>query len=291
MSSDQTSSSPPPASPQPPGQHPSDQSPSRRTLALWIGGAVIVAGLAWLAWSLLGPAPTEVAIDDAVAAVEDNATQSATEPGTATGAGTQTGTDDTSSSDESTTADAASADGTWSVDTTAEAFSIEDTTGTFVGFRIAEELSSIGATTAIGRTPVVTGGITIQGQELAEATVTADLTAVVSDEPRRENAIQRALGTDAAPAATFVLTAPVDLGAPPTVGTPIEVDATGDLTVNGVTKSVTIPLAAVWTGDIVVVTGSVEVSLADFDVTAPSARIVVSVADEATIELQLYLSR
>jgi hypothetical protein len=39
------------------------------------------------------------------------------------------------------------------------------------------------------------------------------------------------------------------------------------------------------------VTGSTLVVLADFDITVPSASVVLSVSDEATIELQLYLSR
>jgi hypothetical protein len=39
------------------------------------------------------------------------------------------------------------------------------------------------------------------------------------------------------------------------------------------------------------VTGSTIVTLADFDIAVPSAPVVLSVSDEATIELQLYLSR
>lgn len=278
--------------PKPPGDRP----PSRRRLALWIGGGIIAVGLAWLAWSWLGPAPRAVTLDDAVAAV-DGATNSDATAGDTAGDATDTppaGTSPQPLTDDSGTADAGAAegaDGTWSVDTSVEEFSIDDTTGTFVGFRIAEELSSVGSTTAIGRTPIVDGSVTIDGQQLTEATISGDLTGIESDEPRRENAIQRALGTDTNPDATFEMTAPVDLGSVPTTGTPIEVDATGDLTVNGVTQPVTIPLAAVWTGDVVVVTGSVDLALADFGVTAPSAPIVVSVADEATIELQLYLRR
>lgn len=278
-------------------QPPDNGSPSRRRIALWIGGGVIVAGLAWLAWSLLGPAPDAVTLDDAVAAVDDtSAGGDATED-----AGTASDGDDSSASSSPTgggteadvSSDTAEAvvDGTWSVDTSVEEFSIDDTSGTFVGFRIAEELSSVGSTTAIGRTPVVSGTVTLEGQELADATITGDLTAIESDESRRENAIQRALDTGTNPAATFELTQPVDLGAAPTVGAPIEVDATGTLSINGVTQPVTIPLGAVWTGDVVVVTGSVDVALEDFDVTAPSAPIVVSVADDATVEFQLYLSR
>jgi len=46
---------------------------------------------------------------------------------------------------------------TWAVDTTVGEFSYEDSTGTFVGFRVDEELSGLGSTTAVGRTPDVSG--------------------------------------------------------------------------------------------------------------------------------------
>lgn len=41
----------------------------------------------------------------------------------------------------------------------------------------------------------------------------------------------------------------------------------------------------------ITVTGAFEVTLAGYGVTAPSAPIVLSVADTATVELQLYLTR
>ena len=52
-----------------------------------------------------------------------------------------------------------------------------------------------------------------------------------------------------------------------------------------------VPLEAVWTDDVVVLTGSFDIALSDFDVEAPSAPIVVSVSDTATVELQLFLTR
>ena len=73
---------------------------------------------------------------------------------------------------------------------------------------MAEELVSIGSTTAVGRTPEVTGSITIEGTTLTAAEIVADLTQIVSNESRRESAIQRTLGTGANPNATFVLTTP-----------------------------------------------------------------------------------
>ena len=54
--------------------------------------------------------------------------------------------------------------GTWVVDTSTGEFDFESATGTFVGFRIQEELAGIGSTTAVGRTGEVTGSITIEGR-------------------------------------------------------------------------------------------------------------------------------
>ena len=50
-------------------------------------------------------------------------------------------------------------DGTWKVDTSIGSFS--DFTNSFVGYRVQEQLSGIGANTAVGRTPNVSGTITI----------------------------------------------------------------------------------------------------------------------------------
>src|SRR5690606_5742180 len=66
-------------------------------------------------------------------------------------------------------------------------------------------------------------------------------------------------------------------------------DRPGRLTVHGVPAPSRSPWrppssTASW------VTGSVDVAPSDFDVTAPTAPIVLSVADTATVELQLYLS-
>ncbi len=102
--------------------------------------------------------------------------------------------------------------GTWSVDTSIGEFSFEDSTGTFVGFRVQEELSSIGSTTAVGRTPTVTGAITFDGTTLTAATIEADMTAITTNESRRDDHVQDALETDQFPTATFTLTQPIDLG-------------------------------------------------------------------------------
>lgn len=67
--------------------------------------------------------------------------------------------------------------------------------------------------------------------------------------------------------------------------------ASGDLTIRGVTRTVTVDLGAQRRGDALVVVGSAPVRLADFGVTAPTAPIVASVEDAGAIEFQLYFRR
>jgi polyisoprenoid-binding protein YceI len=243
--------------------------PTRKRMARWkklvIGGSVafiaIVALGLW--WFLRDDAPKAVDLDAAVGGL-DSASGAASADGVA---------------------------GDWTVDTSVGEFSYEDSTGTFVGFRVSEELSGIGSTTAVGRTPAVSGTMTIDGTKLTAANIQADMTALTTNNSRRDGPARNALGTNQFPTATFVLTAPIDLGDAATTGAKTSVTATGDLTVHGVTKSVEIPLEAQLTGNTIVVVGSLPVVFSDYGITAPTAPVVLSVDDHGTMELQLFFSR
>jgi polyisoprenoid-binding protein YceI len=252
--------------------------PSRRRK--WLGlsiAALFVAGVAFgLIYFFGGAEPAEVDLDTTVNAV------------TATTAGDSGGATATSTPTASTLADLS---GDWSVDTTTGTFSFEDATATFAGFRVEEELAQIGAATAVGRTPEVSGAVTIDGTSITQADIAVDLTAIVSDESRRENAIREALNTSQNPTATFVLTEPIDFGEVPVEGVTVSATATGDLTINGVTRVVEIPLEAQVAGESILIVGSTNVIFADYEIDTPSAQVVLSVADEGTIEIQLWLVR
>jgi polyisoprenoid-binding protein YceI len=182
--------------------------------------------------------------------------------------------------------------GTWTVDRDVVAYDFAAGTGSFVGFRIDEELSTIGATTAVGRTPEVDGSVTVDGTTITVASFEADLTALVTDQPRRDGRVQSALETGTYPTATFELREPIELGEPPDAGQTVSATANGVFTLHGVSRDVEVPLDAVLADpDTLIVTGSLPVTLSDHDVTAPSAPIVVSVADSGVIEVQLYLTR
>lgn len=248
---------------------------SKRTVAVIV--AVVVAALAagGLWWYLRDDAPAEVSLDAAVESVQ--------------GASSSTTAADGSGGDAA--APAEGIEGTWTIDAESGEFDFESATGTFAGFRVDEELSTVGSTTAVGRTGDVSGSMTIDGTTLTAVEVEVDLTTITTDESRRDTKVQAALETNQFPTATFELTEPVDLGDEATTGGPVAVTAMGDLTIHGVTQAVEVPLEAQLVDGTVVVVGSVDVALSDYGVTAPSAPIVVSVSDEATIEMQLLFSR
>jgi polyisoprenoid-binding protein YceI len=181
-------------------------------------------------------------------------------------------------------------DGTWKVDTSIGSFS--DFSSTFVGYRVQEQLATIGANTAVGRTPQVSGSLTIQGTTVMAVEVTADLTSLQSDDPRRDGQLRnQGLETSQFPSATFKLSAPVDLGKVPAEGETVHVEAKGDLTLHGQTKSVTIPLDGRLSNGVIAVTGSLPIKWADYSMQKPNSFAVLSIADEGTMELQVLFSR
>jgi polyisoprenoid-binding protein YceI len=185
----------------------------------------------------------------------------------------------------------AALDGTWAVDPGIGSFDYDagDFSGSWVGYRVPEELVSIGGVTAVGRTPDIGGTITVEGTSLASADLTADLTTLRSDSSFRDRALSgQGIVTNEFPTATFVLTEPIELGELPAEGESFAVEATGDLTLHGVTQNVTIPLNAVWQGDIIGVSGSLTFPWELFEMERPTAMSVVSLADEVTMELQVF---
>lgn len=182
------------------------------------------------------------------------------------------------------------ADGTWRVTTELEAYDLATSTGSFIGYRIDEELATIGVTQAVGRTPDVDGQVTVDGTSVTEAVVTGDLRQLVSDQPRRDGRVADALRVGDEPTVRFVAD-PIALPGELTDGGRLDVEVPGRLEAAGRTADVTAEVTVQRRGDVVVLTGSTSVALADLGITPPSAAIVVSVADTATIEWQLYLVR
>jgi polyisoprenoid-binding protein YceI len=180
---------------------------------------------------------------------------------------------------------AAALDGTWAVK--------PGGSDNFVGYRVTEKLfANISDTEATGRTHNVTASMTIDGTTISDVTVTADLRDLTSDNSFRDGRIKsEGLESDQFPEAKFVLTSPITLSAVPTAGETVKTEATGDFTLHGVTKSVTISLQGRWDGKQVQVVGDLPIAFSDYGITAPTAPAVASVDDHGEMELQLFFSK
>jgi polyisoprenoid-binding protein YceI len=180
--------------------------------------------------------------------------------------------------------------GEWTVDTSVGSF--DDFSGTWAGYRFDEELASIGATTAVGRTPDISGTMTVTETAVTDVAIEVDMTTLQSDQDRRDNAIRsRGLETDTFPTGTFTLTEPLEIPTGIQDGAEVQAVATGELTLHGVTNPVTVDIEARLVGDQAVIVGSSPVALTDYDIEPPTGAAVLSVSNEGEFEFQVFFSR
>ncbi len=174
-------------------------------------------------------------------------------------------------------------DGEWAVDTSVD---------TFVGYRVQEELAQVGATTAVGRTPNVTGAITIaNGTVQSGATIVADMTSLKSDSGLRDGQLRnQGIQFGQFPTATFTLTEALQLPAGLEAGERVSTTLVGTFELHGVTQPVEIPVEAQLSNGFIVVVGSIPIAFADYDIEAPSAARVLSIQDNGIMEFQLFFS-
>jgi len=164
------------------------------------------------------------------------------------------------------------------------------TTGSQAGYRVDETL--LGQhNTAVGRTDGVSGTMDVSGATVKSATFVVDMASVKSDQRLRDRTYAgRIMDTSAYPTSTFTLTKPIDFGKPPASGVAIPVDATGKLTLHGVTRTVTAHLKAERYGGAIEVVGQIPVTFADWKISAPVFPGVAQGQDHGTVEFQLFLT-
>ena len=230
-----------------------------RTWVKWLIGGAVVALIAVVAlpWAYINfiqeDAPPPLELSD--------------EPTTTTAAG--------GSSATTVAGEPADIAGTWNV-----------ASGSTVGYR-ADEVLFGQDNTAAGRTNDVTGSMTLTASTVTAAEFTADMTTVESDDDRRDGQFRgNIMSTDEFPTATFKLTEPIDFGKEPADGQKVTASATGDLTLRGVTNSVTFDVEARKTGNVIEVSGSIPISFSDFEIPEAS-RPGIEVKDNGEMEFLL----
>lgn len=173
--------------------------------------------------------------------------------------------------------------------------------GSLVGYRVRESLGGVTALTdAVGRSEAVVGSALIEttgtGARVRAAAFVADLAQLKSDDSRRDSRRDNRLRTrgiesDRFPEATFTLTSPLDVGSAALSGASVDVALSGDLTIHGVTRPVTIAGQARLNGDRIEIVASLTFPFSDFGMTPPDIAGFVQVEDEATLEVLLALEK
>jgi polyisoprenoid-binding protein YceI len=244
-----------------------------------VAGAVVLVAAGWYLF-IRSDAPPPVSLEAAVD--QATSTTASTAPAVDTTATTGAAPSTTAAA-AVTQPPAAGADGVWVV----------DADGSFVGYRVVEELSGIGTAEAVGRTSQLVGGMTIEGSNATAVSLEVDMTTLESDRSQRDGQLEtRGLETDSFPTATFVLTEPMDLGGEPQIGEALSATAVGDLTLHGVTRRVGIAMEAEWVDEgTIVVIGSVDLLITDYEIEAPVGFRVLSINEIGTIEMQLVFVR
>jgi len=167
----------------------------------------------------------------------------------------------------------------------------DDSTRSWVGYRIGERIAHALSGTIVGRSHTVTGGVTIDGRDVSDLSVSADATKFVTGNSLRDSTVQNIMDTDKFPTATFTMTRPLQLAHDPVAGERVTQGLKGDLTIHGVTRHVTVRTTARWDGSRIQVIGEMPFTLAQYGLHVGTIPGIAQHDDFGTLELQLFLQR
>lgn len=231
-----------------------------------IAGIVIVAIIAAVVAYLLlfagNDAPDELGFDDATTSAAPSTASDTTAPAT-------TGGDV-----------AAATDGRWVATDRSQA-----------GYRVLEDrIGGLQNIEAVGRTNQVTGGFIVSGTTVRDVEFAVDVASITSDSSLRDGRFRGSIMNAAEfPDATF-RAATIELGAVPADGAEVSVPVQGELTLRGVTETVSTELKVRRAGADVQVLGSIPVVFADYGIETPSPP-GLSVRDNGTVEFLIVAAR
>src|SRR6266568_506335 len=168
-------------------------------------------------------------------------------------------------------------DGTWTV-----------SGGSVAGFRVPETAFGMSNDT-VGRTTAVRGTLVISGGQVTSATFRVDLTAIKVN-GKTQPQVARSLETRRFPAATFTLARPAAPGSSLASGGTVRLTAAGRLSLNGVTRPVTVTLSGRRDGTALQVAGSIPVAFPAWGIKGPGGLgFAGSLADHGVAEFLITL--
>lgn len=161
---------------------------------------------------------------------------------------------------------------------------------TSVGFTFSEILPGDERVTS-GSTGYVTGEAEISDSTLNSAMIEVDMNELSTDRDVRDvNMKDKLFETSKFPTATFALTEPVDVSQLPEDGTAGLIDVTGKLTIKDHTELVDAQFQALRDGEMLIVSGEVEINREDFGVHSPDL-IAAKIAETGTVDIRLSFSK
>ena len=162
--------------------------------------------------------------------------------------------------------------------------------GSVAGYRV-EEILFGQSHTAVGRTDQVTGEILISGTQVTGGDFTVNMTSITSDQRSRDVQFHGyIMETYRYKYATFRLSEPIEFGALPAAGQTVSASATGDLTLRGVTRTVSFEVTAERVSGGIDVSARIPVTFSRWHIPNPSF-VVAKVGSGGTVEVLLHLIR
>ncbi len=148
---------------------------------------------------------------------------------------------------------------------------------------------------AVGETKAITGAIALDanGQVVRGASqFSVALQGLKSDQSRRDTYVRnRLLETDSFPSTRLAITGVRGLPSPLPTGGTVQFTLLGDLTVKGVTRPTEWRVNATVNGDRLVGSAATAFTFAQFKLTQPKVRILLSVADTIKLEYDFAMTR
>ena len=162
--------------------------------------------------------------------------------------------------------------------------------GSIVGFRVEE--SAIGVSSdVVGRTREVEATVEVSENRVNAASVRIDLSTIKVN-GKTEAQFDKSLDTAVHPEAIFSLTAPIELSPRLASGATAAGAASGEVTMNGISRPVTFTVSSQWSGGVVRTTGSFPVTFSSWSIQAPPGYgFFGSLADHGLVEFLLVFHR
>lgn len=162
--------------------------------------------------------------------------------------------------------------------------------GSIVGYRVSEKLLGQNST-AVGRTSKTWGSLDVSGTTITKATFSVNMASVVSDQPQRNSQFDgRIMDVSQYPTAKFTLTSPIKLVSVPQQGTITKYSAAGELTIHGVTKSITFNVSIEGTASGLEALAEIPIQFSTWKIANPSIGGFVTTANNGTLEVLLNVT-